>query len=280
MVHDEWGKAMIPAERQRRIRQAIEAKGMVSIAELVEMFDVSHMTVRRDLQLLEQEGHLNLVSGGAQKVSRFFTELPINEKRELQYPEKLAIAREAVKMVRPGDAIYFDAGSTCLAVAEEIVRRSALRDSIIAVTNDFSVANHFMLNSGCRLYHTGGEVLRDNKSCIGELTASLISGLNIDLAFLSSSSWNETWMSTPNEAKIAVKIAAVKASERAVLVTDTSKFGKVGFFNVIKLQDLDAVITDNALAPEKQDHLLQTGVNLKLVEPLSDDTEFETWNSA
>ncbi|WP_119308407.1 DeoR/GlpR family DNA-binding transcription regulator [Cohaesibacter haloalkalitolerans] len=267
---------MIPVERQRRIRQAIEAKGMVSIAELVEMLDVSHMTVRRDLQLLEQEGHLNLVSGGAQKVSRFFTELPINEKRELQYPEKLAIAREAVKMVRPGTAIYFDAGSTCLAVAEEIVRRPALRDSIIAVTNDFSVANHFMLNSRCRLYHTGGEVLRDNKSCIGELTASLISGLNIDLAFLSSSSWNETWMSTPNEAKIAVKIAAVKASERAVLVTDTSKFGKVGFFNVIKLQDLDAVITDNALAPEKQDHLLQTGVNLKLVEPLSDDTEFET----
>ncbi|WP_321447189.1 DeoR/GlpR family DNA-binding transcription regulator [uncultured Cohaesibacter sp.] len=271
---------MIPAERQRRIRQAIETKGMVSFAEMAEILDVSQMTVRRDMQSLERQGHLTLVSGGAERVGRFFTELPMSEKRTLQHAEKAAIAREAVKMVRPGSAIYFDAGTTCLAIAEEIVKRPELRDSIIAVTNDFTVINQFMLNSGCRLYHTGGEVLRENKSCIGELTSRVISGLNIDLAFLSSSSWNETWMSTPNEAKIAVKIAAIKASERTVLVTDTSKFGKVGFFNVIKLQELDAVITDSALSPDIQEHLVRTGVNLKLVDPVIDDEDLDEGASA
>lgn len=264
---------MIPAERQRRIRQAIETKGMVSFAEMAEMLDVSQMTVRRDMQQLERQGQLTLVSGGAERIGRFFTELPMSEKRSLQYEEKTAIALEAVKMVRPGTAIYFDAGTTCLAIAEEIVKRPELRDSIIAVTNDFTVLNHFMLHSGCRLYHTGGEVLRENQSCIGELTSRVISGLNIDLAFLSSSSWNETWMSTPNEAKIAVKIAAIKASERAVLVTDTSKFGKVGFFNVIKLQELDAVVTDTGLLDENREQLLRSGINLILVEPSRHDED-------
>ena len=87
-------------------------------------------------------------------------------------------------------------------------------------------------------------------------------------------------MSTPNEAKIAVKIAAIKASERTVLVTDTSKFGKVGFFNVIKLQELDAVITDSALSPDIQEHLVRTGVNLKLVDPVIDDEDLDEGASA
>lgn len=258
---------MIPAERQQYIREALDTKGMVSIVEMADLLGVSQMTVRRDMQALQRQGLASLVSGGAQRIGRISSELPVAEKSRLRYAEKLAIAQKAVEMVRPGAAVYFDAGTTCLAIAEAICRRPELRDSIIAVTNDFTIVTYLMMNAQCRLYHTGGEVLRDNKSCIGETTSNVISRLNLDLAFLSTSSWNDTWMSTPNEAKIVVKIAAVNASERAVLVTDSTKYGKVGFFNVVELKDLDGIITDTGLPMAAREQLTRSGGNLILVDP-------------
>jgi len=258
---------MIPAERQQRIREALDARGMVSIADMAEKLGVSHMTVRRDMQALEKEGYAVLVSGGAQKFGRIAFELPQAEKRQLQYGEKTAIARKAVSLIRPGAAVYFDAGTTCLAIAEALTEQSDLRDSILAISNDFTVVTHLMLHSNCHLYHTGGEVLRENKSCVGETTVNVISRLNLDLAFLSTSSWNSEWISTPSESKIAVKIAAVRASQRSILVTDSTKYGKLGFFNIIKLQELDGIITDTGLPLAVQEQLVRSGIDLMLVEP-------------
>lgn len=265
-----WDDDMIPAERQQHIRHALDRKGMVSIAEMAAVLGVSKMTVRRDMQELQKLGHVTLVSGGAKRVGRFFAELSLAEKCNLQNAEKLAIAREAATLAGTGDAIYFDAGTTCLAVADAIIQRPELRDSIIAVTNDLTIANHLILKSNCRLYHTGGEILRDNKSCIGELTSRVIRSLNIDLAFLSASSWNHRWMSTPNEAKIMVKTAAMAAAEHTVLVSDSTKYGKAGFFNVIKLTDLDGVITDTGLSMEAREQLARSGANVTLVPPLEE----------
>ena len=264
---------MIPAERQQFIRAALEAKGMVSFSDIAEQLGVSHMTARRDMQELERQGYVTLVSGGAQKVERIAAEPSHAEKRRLQYSEKTAIARKAVSLITPGAAVYFDAGTTCLAIAEAVTRRNDVRDSILAVTNDFTVAAHLMLNSGCRLYHTGGEVLRSNQSCVGETTANMIGRLNLDLAFLSTSSWNSDWISTPTESKIAVKIAAVRASRRAFLVSDATKYGKLGFFNIIKLQELDGIITDAGLPLSAQEQLVRSGINLMLVDPSEGDPQ-------
>ena len=148
-----------------------------------------------------------------------------------------------------------------------MTQQSELCDTILAISNDFTVVTHLMLHSNCRLYHTGGEVLRDNKSCVGETTATVISRLNLDLAFLSTSSWNSEWISTPSESKIAVKIAAVRASQRSVLVSDSTKYGKVGFFNIIKLQELDGIITDTGLPLAVQEQMARSSINLMLVEP-------------
>ncbi len=240
---------------------------MVSIAGMAGQLGVSQMTVRRDMQALEKEGYAALVSGGARKIGRIAGELTQAEKRLLQSAEKAAIAEKAVSLIAPGAAIYLDAGTTCLAIAESITAQPMLRDSILAVTNDFTVASHLMLHANCRLFHTGGEVLRENKSCVGETTANVISRLNLDLAFLSTSCWDAEWISTPEDSKIALKMAALKASRRVFLVTDSTKFGKLGFFNIMKLQDLDGIITDTGLPDEVQARLSRSGINLMLVEP-------------
>ncbi len=260
---------MIPAERQQFILAALEARGMAGIAAMAERLGVSPMTVRRDMQALEKQGHALLVSGGVRRIGRIADEPSQAEKRLLQHAEKAAIARRAVSLISPGAAVYFDAGTTCLAIAEAVTAEAALRDSILAVTNDFTVAARLMLHSNCRLYHTGGEVLRSNKSCIGEITANVISRLNLDLAFLSTTSWNADWISTPTESKIAVKIAAARAARRSILVSDSTKYGKLGFFNIIKPHELDGIITDTGLPLSAREQLIRSGINLMLVEPLA-----------
>lgn len=261
---------MIPAERQQFIRNALDGKGMVSIAEMAERLGVSHMTVRRDIRALEKEGYAASISGGARRNGRITAELPQTEKRLLQSAEKRAIARKALSLIAPGAAVYFDAGTTCLAIAEAVTAQPDLRDSILAVTNDFTVASHLMRHANCRLYHTGGEVLRSNQSCVGETTAHVISRLNIDLAFLSTSCWDAEWLSTPSEAKIAVKIAAAKASRRSFLVSDSTKFGRLGFFNIIRLQELAGIITDTGLPAEAQTRLARLDARIILADPLED----------
>ncbi|CAK7034372.1 MAG: Lactose phosphotransferase system repressor [Desulfovibrio sp.] len=257
---------MIPAERQRFIRKALDSKGMVSFADMAEQLGVSHMTVRRDMQLLEQQGWLRFISGGAQIVERIASELPQAEKRRLQFAEKVAIAQKAVSLIRPGAAVYFDAGTTCLAVAEAVTAREDLRDSIFAVSNDFTVVGHLMEHANCRLFHTGGEVLRENKSTSGETAATMISRLNIDIAFLSTSSWNAEWISTPAESKVAVKVAAAKVARQAFLVTDSSKYGQMGLFNILPVCELDGVITDINLPLPAQKALTAAGVTVMLAE--------------
>lgn len=259
---------MIPAERQQFIRAALDARGMVGIADMAEQLGVSHMTVRRDMQILETQGYLKLISGGAQKTGRIEGELSQAEKRRLHYSEKAAVAEKAVSLITPGAAVYFDAGTTCLAIAEAVTEREDLRDSIFAVSNDFTVVSHLMAYSNCRLFHTGGEVLRENKSTSGETAASMVSRLNIDIAFISTSSWDAEWVSTPAESKVAVKVAAAKAARRSYLVTDSSKFGQVGLFNILPLRELDGVITDSALPLQARKTITASGVALILVDPL------------
>ena len=103
--------------------------------------------------------------------------------------------------------------------------------------------------SQCELYHTGGYVLRKNESCIGEHAAHFIASLNIDIGFISASSWDMRYISTPTESKVPVKQAVVAASTRRILVSDATKYGKVGFLKAVSLKDIDMIITDSGLDP-------------------------------
>ncbi|MDR2945593.1 MAG: DeoR/GlpR transcriptional regulator, partial [Candidatus Adiutrix sp.] len=128
--------------------------------------------------------------------------------------------------------------------------------------NDLAVVSFLMHHSNCLLYHTGGRVLRDNQSCIGDSTTQFLRNLNLDISFLSASSWNTRWISTPSEGKVAVKEAALAAAAKRVLICDSSKYGKVGIFNAVPLESLDLVITDDRLPDSARQAVSKSGVRL------------------
>ncbi|EHC75710.1 Putative transcriptional regulator YgbI, DeoR family [Salmonella enterica subsp. enterica serovar Montevideo str. S5-403] len=247
---------MIPTERRQIILDMVAEKGIVSIAELTERMHVSHMTIRRDLQKLEQQGAVIQVSGGVQSSTRVAHEPSHQIKTELATPQKAAsfaanrltpqkaaIGKLAASLVQPESCIYLDAGTTTLAIARQLVTMNKLT----VVTNDFVIADYLMDNSDCTIIHTGGAVCRENRSCVGEAAATLLRGLMIDQAFISASSWSVRGISTPAEDKVTVKRAVASASRQKILVCDATKYGQVATWLALPLAEFNQIVTDDGL---------------------------------
>lgn len=251
---------MIPVERQNFILDALARAGVLSIATLTRELGVSHMTIRRDIHQLEREGRVMSVAGGIRLPERIHVEPSHQTKAGLFHAEKAAIGAHAAAMIEPGGTIYLDAGTTTLEIARHLVDR----DDLTVVTNDFMVSALLTGNGRCRLHHTGGRIERENRSCVGEGAADAIRRFNFDMAFLSTSSWGMRGISTPAEEKTVVKRAAVECSQKRILVTDSSKYGKVGAFFAVPLEELSMIITDDAMPPAARAALRDSGVELEI----------------
>ncbi|MFC3124944.1 DeoR family transcriptional regulator [Pseudoroseomonas globiformis] len=240
----------------------LTGRGVLSISELMELLRVSHMTVRRDIQHLERQGRVMSVAGGIRLPEKIFNEPSHLAKAAMLHAEKAAIGTLAAAMVEPGSVIYLDAGTTTL----EIARLLAGREDIAVVTNDFVIAAFLSREAGCRLYHTGGQVERENQSCVGEPAAEAIRRFNFDMAFISTSSFGMRGVSTPSENKVAVKRAIAESAARSILVTDSSKYGRIGTFNAVPLEALSAIITDSGLPENVCTAIRQRGIALRIAE--------------
>ena len=245
---------MIPIERHQQILALVADRGVVSIAELTERLGVSHMTIRRDVQKLEEQGAVLSVSGGVRSAERLAAEPSHLTKSTLYNEEKRAIGRTAARQIPRNSCIYLDAGTTTLALAREVVDR----DDLLVVTNDFMVANLLMEASQCRVIHTGGTVCRENRSCVGESAARSLRHLAIDIAFISASCWGPRGLFTPDEDKVMVKQAVSEVSSKRVLLSDSSKYNRIATFLALPLESFDRVVTDTHLS-ESARELLSAG---------------------
>ncbi|KQN54303.1 DeoR family transcriptional regulator [Erwinia sp. E602] len=251
---------MIPVERHQQILTLVEQRGVVSIAELTERLGVSHMTIRRDLQKLEENGAVLLVSGGVRSTERLASEPSHFDKTSLFSEEKRAIGAMAARHIPRNSCIYLDAGTTTLALARELEPR----DDLLIVTNDFVIANFIIDNSQCRMIHTGGTLYRENRSCAGDAAAQTLRGLSVDIAFISASCWSQRGIFTPDEEKIAVKRAACEVSGKRVLLADSSKYNKIASFLALPVTSFDCIITDPQLPGPARQELAQRDLDVIL----------------
>ncbi|MDX1302944.1 DeoR/GlpR family DNA-binding transcription regulator [Photobacterium sp.] len=231
---------MIPAERQRAILALLSNQEVIGIHDLTQQLQVSHMTIRRDIAKLEVDGRVMSVSGGVQLTEMIHSELSHDVKIGQNNNEKAGIGLYASNLIEPNATIYLDAGTTTLEIAHHLVHR----DDLLVVTNDFAITAFLLNNSECNLYHTGGKIDRMNQSCVGEKAARLLNEINIDLAFVSTSSWSQRGISTPSEDKVLVKKAVIASSRVNYLVSDSSKYGKVATFHAVDIDSFDKIITD------------------------------------
>ena len=247
---------MIPAERQKTILALLSKQEVISINELVEQFDVSHMTIRRDIAILEKKVKVLSVSGGVQLTQVIHHEASHEAKAAQNSGEKEGIGKLASTLIKENSTVYLDAGTTTLEIARELAQRSDL----LVVTNDFVIVNYLMQHSTIEIYHTGGRIDRENQSSIGSKVADFLEAMNIDIAFVSTSSWNLKGISTPSEPKVIVKKAIAKSAQTVVLVSDSSKYGKIGAFHALDIEEFNVVVTDRNLSLTVGNELQDKGI--------------------
>lgn len=252
---------MIPLERRQFILQQAAVRGVVGIYELAEMLNVSHMTIRRDLEKLQKDGAVVLVLGGVQISKKLSAEPEHMVKESLAAEEKLRIAKAALEYIPRNGCIFLDDGTTALALAQLI----SDREDLTVVTNDFVIMDYLSEHSVCQIFHTGGLVRKRYHYSVGEMATKIIKSMTFDVSFMSASSWDERGVTTPDIEKIAVKQAAIFSGRQAILICDRSKYGQMATFIAFDLKDIDLIISDDKLPKQACDVIAARNIELKLV---------------
>lgn len=251
---------MLKKKRFEEINKLLLVKDFVYIEELAEMFDVSEMTVRRDLLELEDKGFLIRATGGAYLKKAIDQEVSIAKKKMLNAGKKEKIAKEAIKLVKDDMTIFIDSGSTCLSLATEIKRKSYRNLNII--TQDLSIINELKNVDGIRMIILGGVLSKETFSMNGLLTEVCIKQLRAEMAFLGTSSISENLvMHTPDEQKAKIKRLLIENSNESALLVDSSKFSATSLYYIESATAFDYVISDKELSFEQMKKLKDADVN-------------------
>ncbi len=236
--------------------------GSGNVEELADHLDVSHATIRRDLHVLAQAGHVLRTHGGAVLPYASAAFEPLHqEKRSLQARAKVAIARLAARVVNDGDVVVLDSGSTTLALAAELRTKRALT----VITSDLKIALEFATTGAHEVIVTGGRVRAQLFSLIGPMAETGLKQLHGDHAFLGADAIDlERGVTNANVDEAAVKRRALASCRRATLLADHSKFDRVSLAHVCPLDAFDAIVTDDGIDQACYDRYQRAGVTMTL----------------
>ena len=255
---------LIPSERKQRIKQMIVEQNVLKVSELSVVFGVSEMTIRRDLESLEEEGHLERRFGGAvapEQTEQAAFDSNYDVRLKTQTKQKAAIARHAGTLVNDGDTVAIDASTTALMFAKEVANRP-----ITIITNSLDTAQA-LRNSEAKVILTGGYLRQIAGSFLGPLAIQTLQNLKVDLSFVSAKALlvpDGLMDSDLDEAE--VKRALIQTSAKTIALIDSSKFGKRALVRIAKLDSFDLLISDTELAPEIQEDLQRQGIQFNLAE--------------
>lgn len=250
---------MTREERHRLVCDVVQATGRIKVADLAARMQVSEMTVRRDLEELEARGVVTRVHGGAvSNVSRSFE--PGFAARSLQHVEaKQRIGQAAAGLVRDGETVIVDAGTTTLHVVRNLRRDLRIR----ALALSLFIADELADLPNVTLMIPGGQVRRHERSFVGPATTAMLEQLTFDTTFVTVGGVDVEAGCTEYEFDDAeTKKAALNSARRKVVVADSSKIGAVAFVRLCRASDIDILVTDSAAPVDVVDALRLADVDV------------------
>ncbi len=253
---------MLSVERHQAILDLLESKDSLQVTELVEMFDVSEMTIRRDLDVLERKGLLRRVHGGAVSNRGRSYEPTFLLRSADRIEEKKRIGQAAADLIQSGDSVMLDVGTTTL----EIARHLYDRHNLTIITPCFQIAANLVEHPGIRLVLTGGILRPGELSLVGHLAERAIQDFYVDKLFMGAGGVDlEAGFTEFNLEDTLVKKAMLRSAKEITVVVDSSKFGQVAFTAIAPLRAANRIITDSNLHQQMVEKILDNGVEVILV---------------
>jgi DeoR family transcriptional regulator, aga operon transcriptional repressor len=250
------------ADRTSAILEQLSLQGSLDVADLAERFGVSQATLRRDLQILEEQRLLRRTHGGALAQDVLY-ELPVRYRHAQQREQKRRIAAEAVKRLPEGPlAIGLTGGTTTSEVARLLVERTDLT----VVTNALNIAAELALRPRLKLVVTGGVSRSQSYELVGPWAEHTLRGVNVGLAVIGVDGISaEGGMTTHDEVEAHTNATLIERAAVTIVVADGSKVGRVLLARIAGIDDVDELITDDSAPEGPLDELRDAGLKVTVV---------------
>ena len=244
------------------ILEELAAGGSVGVAEIAVKLGVSTASIRRNLQLLEQQRLLSRTHGGAVANSTAY-ELPLRYRGGRRRDEKRRIAAAAASRV--GDDVA-SVGLTGGTTTTEVARRLAARQGLTVVTNALNIAAELALRPDLKLIVTGGAARSESYELVGPLAEAALEGMNLDLAVVGVDGIDVAGgLTTHHDIEAHTNRVMIGRARRVIVVADGSKVGRLAFVRICDVSCVDELITDSSAAAPELQRLADAGIVVTIV---------------
>lgn len=249
---------MSALERQDKIIELVSKTGSIQVERLAEILDVSQMTIRRDLEKLKGEGIIERRHG----LAVIKEEVTYREKLISRMDEKKMLAKACASLVKAGDTVFLDSGTTIYGIAELI------KDipNLTVITNDIEIGS-LLHKSSVELMICGGFVQKETGSICGSFANQMMNYVQVGIAFMGAMSIDQQFnILTPTLDKATLKRMIVKNASKSYLVVDQSKFNRKALMKINHMKDYTGVVTTRKFTGEEMKRIKEQNIHLIPVE--------------
>jgi DeoR family transcriptional regulator of aga operon len=241
--------------RRAKIIEELQQNGKVDVSVLSRMCDVSEVTIRNDLIQLEQKGMLIRTRGGALRQESVSTDFALSEKRRRHFREKQLIGKKAAELIKDGETIIFDSGTTTMEVARNLSGFS-----------DLTVLTNATGNNSCRVIMLGGLLRIKSLSLVGTQAEENLRNYSCDKLYIGVDGIDSGYgLTTPNVEEAHLNRIMIDVVKEVILVTDSSKFQRRSFAFIAPMEKVDTIITDQGIPDEEHKILKDMGIKIIVV---------------
>lgn len=256
------GEPLSSEARRDLIIDELRRQDEVSVSGLSELLGVSDVTIRKDLQQLEDQGYLTRVRGGAVFSGRGQLELRFAARQQLSLEEKRRLAQRAVDYIRPGATIFLD-GSTTVFQMTRLLRHI---QGLTVITNGLYAALELSFAPEITTIVVGGILRKQSSSLVDLLSPELLRRLHVDVAFLSCRGFTvEHGLMESDLREAQIKRAMAQAAQQVVALVDHTKVGHVFIASSMLPDEIDALLVDGSVDAETRVALTAAGVTVQVV---------------
>lgn len=267
MIENDWKRANMSEfvsseDRQINIVSLLARQGRLSVAEIVEQFQVSEATARRDLETLAEQGRIQRVHGGALPLKQAPPELPILQREQEQSADKQRIGAFAASLVSDGETLFLGSGTTVL----EVARNLRARQNLTVITNSLPVMNVLAGQPSITVVALGGVLRASELSFIGHITEQALAEVRADKVIISVHAISiENGLTNDYLPETMTDRAILKSGRQVMVVADHAKVNTVSTAFLAPASSIHTFITDTATPEKFTSALRQLGVSVHIV---------------
>lgn len=246
--------------RHEEIMNILSSEGSATVGYLSQTLGVSEVTIRKDLNILEEKNKLYRSHGKAKLINTFTFTQNVNVKEKINVQEKNSIATAAAKIIDERDSIVIASGTTVTSFAKALINIKSKATVMSASTHVTAILSE---NKNFTIIQIGGTLRHSSGSVVGPTAERMTRKFSYNKLFIGVDGVDLDYgLTTTNDMEASLNVAMIEASQKIIVLTDSSKFGRRGFSKICNISDIDMIITDKGIPEKTLERLQEQGIEV------------------